>query len=105
MLLAIAAAVTLTATPVALPDPAPVSIDYIAWDAARHRLWVPAGNTGKIDILEGGKLLSIPGQPTAPSKRAGRPAVGPSSVGIGADAAYVGNRADRSVCAFDAVKL
>ena len=106
MVLAIAAAVaTLTATSISLPDPAPVSIDYFAWDAQHHKLWVPAGNTGKVDVIEGDKVVAIKDQPTAPSPRPGRPNVGPSSVGIGNGVAYVGNRADKSVCAFDTEKL
>src|SRR2546423_14494279 len=36
---------------IALPE-APVGgvlMDYLAYDRAHHRVWVPAGNTGKVD--------------------------------------------------------
>src|SRR5512136_386654 len=30
-----------------------VMLDYIAFDHAGGRLWVPAGNTGSVDIIDG----------------------------------------------------
>jgi DNA-binding beta-propeller fold protein YncE len=91
------------AAAIVLPGTAPIGIDYLAYDAANHRVWVPAGNTGNVDVIDvpSGKLTPISGFPTAPSPRPGRPAMGPSSVTIATDVAWVGNRADSKVCAFD----
>jgi DNA-binding beta-propeller fold protein YncE len=97
-----AAAGLLVATAIALQGGPPVSMDYIAYDPVHHRLWVPAGNTGAIDVIEDGKVHSIPGQATAPSPRPGRPNMGASSATVAGDRVFVGNRADRRVCAFDA---
>src|SRR5437588_2781654 len=30
-----------------------VSLDYFIFDPASHRLWVPASNTGSVDIIDG----------------------------------------------------
>lgn len=89
-----------------LPRTAPggVTMDYIAFDPATGSVWVPAGNTGTIVVIDtktGGTRL-IDGQPTAEMIRGERKlTVGPSSVTLGDASVYVGNRADFSVCAFD----
>jgi DNA-binding beta-propeller fold protein YncE len=105
LLLAAAVAATLEATPVSLPAGPPVSMDYLALDTARHRMWAPAGNTGSVYVIDGAKVLAIGGQATAPSPRPGRPNMGASSATVAGDRVYVGNRADQSLCAFDAAKL
>lgn len=93
------------ATPLLLPGaPGPVAMDYLAYDPATARLWVPAGNTGRVDVLDTrtGKLASIEGFATA--KRTtprGERTLGPSSATVGAGTVYVGNRADSQVCAVD----
>src|SRR2546425_9491860 len=63
----------LTAT-IALPGGPPVGMDYLAYDAAHKRVWVPAGNTGNIDVVDvaTGKVTAIGGLATAPSKRPDR---------------------------------
>jgi DNA-binding beta-propeller fold protein YncE len=89
-----------------LPRTAPsgVAMDYITFDPATGSVWVPAGNTGTVVVIDtktGGTRL-IDGQPTAEMTRGERKfTVGPSSVTIGDGSVYVGNRADSSVCAFD----
>ncbi|HVV81435.1 MAG TPA: hypothetical protein VHE35_00100 [Kofleriaceae bacterium] len=85
-----------------------VSMDYIASEPARHRVWVPAGNTGSVDVLgtRDGSVHRIDGFPTAEVERHGmKRTVGPSSVTIGDGFAYVGNRADSKVCAIDDERL
>src|SRR6267142_207862 len=55
---------------VALPGGPPVDMDYLAYDPASGRLFIPAGNTGKVDVLDtrSGKLSApIDGWPTARS--------------------------------------
>jgi DNA-binding beta-propeller fold protein YncE len=94
-----------TATKVALPAPAPVFMDYIAYDAATGQVWVPAGNTGKVFVLDpaGNKFRSVEGFATKVGR--GDRLMGPSSVYPGKGAVYVGNRGDSSICAIDAASL
>ncbi|MEP6652316.1 MAG: hypothetical protein ABJA82_03100 [Myxococcales bacterium] len=92
---------------VALPGGPPVGMDYLAYDAATGRIWVPAGNTGNVDVLDvaTGKVTALGGFATAPSPRPGRPNAGPSSVTVGDGVVWVGNRADNRLCAIDARKV
>lgn len=39
-------------TAVALPGGPPVTMDCLAYDAKTDQVWVPAGNTGNVDVLE-----------------------------------------------------
>lgn len=94
-----AAAITLPGTP-------PIAMDYLAYDAENERVWVPAGNSGNVDVIDvpSGKLTTISGFKTAaprPSGGHGPMMQGPSSVTISEKAAWVGNRGDNKVCAFD----
>jgi DNA-binding beta-propeller fold protein YncE len=79
-------------------------MDYLAFDSVTGRLWVPAGNTGRIDVLDTrtGKLQTI--ENIATEKRGDR-LVGASAATVGEGMVYVGNRANSSVCAFDARTL
>ncbi len=97
----------LSATPIALPPAPPVVMDYLVVDDAHRRVWVPAGNTGRVDVIDivTSKVTPIEGFLTAPSQRPGRPPMGPSSATVGPGVVFVGNRADKSVCAFDAQTL
>ena len=96
---------------IALPGAPPeggVFMDYLAYDRAHHRVWVPAGNTGSVDVVDvgSGAVTRIDGFPTKEMERAGRKRiVGPSSATVGNGYVYVGNRGDSSVCAVDAVSL
>jgi DNA-binding beta-propeller fold protein YncE len=92
---------------VALPGGPPVGMDYLAYDAATGRLWVPAGNTGNVDVVEvaSGKVTSVGGFPTAPPRRPGRPRMGPSSATVGEGVVWIGNRANNEICAVDARTL
>jgi DNA-binding beta-propeller fold protein YncE len=95
----------------ALPGAPPagaVFMDYIAYDRTHHRVWVPAGNTGSVDVVDtqGEKITRIEGFATAEFERAGtKRTVGPSSAAVADGVVYVGNRADSSVCAVDASTL
>ena len=71
-----AAPAQLTVKPLALPGAPPtggVSMDYIAYDGQRHRVWVPAGNTGSVDVVDtaSGTITRVEGFPTAEFERAG----------------------------------
>jgi len=95
----------------ALPGAPPaggVFMDYIAYDRAHHRVWVPAGNTGSVDVVDtqSEKITRLDGFPTAEFERGGtKRTVGPSSATVGEGVVYVGNRGDSSVCAVDASTL
>jgi len=98
---------TLLATSVALPGGPPVGMDYLAYDPATGRIWVPAGNTGNVDVVEvaTGKVSTVSGFPTAPARRPGRPRMGPSSAAVGDGVVWIGNRANNEICAVDARSL
>ena len=105
------AAVELVAHPLALPGAPPsvgISMDYIAYDRQHRRVWVPAGNTGSVDVVDttSEKITRVEGFPTAEFERNGtKRTVGPSSASVGEGVVYVGNRGDSSVCAIDASTL
>jgi DNA-binding beta-propeller fold protein YncE len=85
-----------------------ITMDYIAFDPATHRLWAPAGNTGAVAVVDtaSGSVQRISGFATATMGSGERKrVVGPSSVTIGDGVVYVGNRGDSTVCAFDARSL
>jgi DNA-binding beta-propeller fold protein YncE len=93
--------------PIPGATPAGVTMDYIAFDPTTRFLWAPAGNTGSVVVIDSaGSIKTIPGFPTAEMGSGERKrVVGPSSVTIGDAVAYVGNRADSTVCAFEARSL
>jgi DNA-binding beta-propeller fold protein YncE len=75
-----------------------VFLDYLAYDQANHRVWVPAGGTGKVDVIDATtkQLTPIEGFAVKEMERNGQKRlVGPSSATIG----------DSSICAFDPVSL
>lgn len=81
------------------------SMDYIAFDPATHLVWVPAGSAGVVAVVDttNDSVRKIDGFPTAEMGSGDRKrTVGPSSVTVGEGWVYVGNRADSTVCAFDA---
>lgn len=95
---AIVLAAAAAATPLKFPDvQAPVVMDYLAADG--DRVWAPAGNTGKVFVLEGGKFRSVDGFPTKEGRN--NRMMGPSSVSVGKGAVYVGNRGDSKIWAID----
>jgi DNA-binding beta-propeller fold protein YncE len=93
----------LAAESIALPGGPPVGIDYLVADLAHGRIWVPAGNTGNVDVVDiaTGKVTPIGGFPTAPPRRPGRPNMGPSSVTVGDGVVWIGNRGDSTACSID----
>ncbi|HEV2720304.1 MAG TPA: hypothetical protein VG323_09835, partial [Thermoanaerobaculia bacterium] len=94
----------------ALPGgtPAGIGMDYIVYDPAANSVWVPAGNSGAIDVIDAAtnNIRQITGVATKEvTVRDRKRVLGPSSVAIGGGTAYVGNRADSSICAYDAKTL
>ncbi len=85
-----------------------VSLDYLAAERASGRVWIPAGNTGSVDVLDVGsrKLTRIEGFTTrARETRMGARLEGPSAVTLGDGVAFIGNRATAEICSIDARKL
>src|SRR5262249_40950836 len=83
---------------------APVSLDYIAYEPAHARVWVPVGDTGSVDVYDvaAGPVAAGDGFKTGEREVGGKKrATGPSAVSIGDGFAYVGNRATSEVCAVD----
>jgi len=85
-----------------------VMLDYFAYDHGRRRLWVPAANTGSVDVIDTttDQIQRIEGFPVTQVEFKGKQrAVGPSSVAIGEGVVYVGSRADSRICIIDARTL
>jgi DNA-binding beta-propeller fold protein YncE len=85
-----------------------VTLDYFAYDRATGKLWVPASNTGSVDVIDGGTgaVSQITGFPTGEIERRGRKiTVGPTAASIGDGVVYIGNRGDSTLCIVDARTL
>jgi DNA-binding beta-propeller fold protein YncE len=97
----------LLATAISLPGGPPVGMDYLTYDRAANRVWVPAGNTGNVDVVDlaTGTVTPIGGFATAPPRRPGRPRMGPSSATVGEGVVWIGNRGDNQLHAYDARTL
>jgi len=83
--------------------PTGIGMDYIGFDAATDSVWVPADNTGAVDVIDvkSGTIRQISGFATKEiTVRDRKRILGPSSVTIGEGTVYVGNRGDNTVCAF-----
>lgn len=95
---------------IALPgaSDAGIGMDYIAYDPHNGLVWVPAGNTGAVDVIDvkTGDVKQLANFPTAEMGSGARKrVVGPSSVTIANETAYIGDRADSSVCAINSRTL
>ena len=82
-----------------------VAMDYLLFDPRTNAVWAPAGNSGRVDVVDAasGKLAAVEGFPTQTMERRGKKrVVGPSSATLGPPGTvYVGNRGDFTVCAID----
>jgi hypothetical protein len=94
---------------IALPGATgPVGLDYLAYDPAHDRVWIPAGGTGRVDVIDvkTEQITAIEGFPTKEVERRGKKMhTGPSAATVGDGVVYIGSRADSSVCAVDAASL
>lgn len=85
-----------------------VTLDYFAYDSGHGRLWVPAGNTGNVDVIDSASDAVTPIGPYATAEfqiGTKHGVLGPSSISLGDGVVYVGNRADSTICVFDAATL
>jgi DNA-binding beta-propeller fold protein YncE len=96
-------------TPIALPGASGVvSLDYFAYDRSTGKLWVPASNTGNVDVIDekSDAVSQVTGFKTGEVELRGRKVpLGPTAVSIGDGVAYIGNRGDSSLCVIDAQNL
>src|SRR2546421_3101211 len=92
--------------PIVLPGASgPVTLDYFAYDPATGKLWVPASNTGSVDVIDEktDAVSQITGFLTGEIERRGRKiTVGPTAASIGDGVVYIGDRGDATVCVIDA---
>lgn len=83
-------------------------LDYLAYDPAHDRVWVPASATGNVDVIDvkTEQVTPIAGFTTKEIERRGKKiTTGPTAATVGDGVVYIGNRGDASVCAVDAATL
>ncbi|HEY6904843.1 MAG TPA: hypothetical protein VI216_11090 [Candidatus Acidoferrales bacterium] len=81
-----------------------VMLDYFKYDYASRLVWVPAANTGSVDVIDTttDRIKRVEGFSVAQVEFRGKMrSVGPSSVAIGDGVVYVGSRADSKICVID----
>jgi DNA-binding beta-propeller fold protein YncE len=95
--------------PISLPGATgTVALDYFAYDRATGKLWVPASNTGSVDVIDEARdaVSQVTGFETGDVELRGRKiTLGPTAVSIGDGVVYIGNRGDSSLCIVDAHTL
>ncbi|HEU5313421.1 MAG TPA: hypothetical protein VFU08_06310 [Candidatus Udaeobacter sp.] len=96
-------------TPISLPGASGVvALDYFAYDRATGKVWVPASNTGNVDVIDenSNAVSQVTGFKTGEVELRGRKVtLGPTAVSVGEGVAYIGNRGDLSLCVIDAQSL
>ncbi len=96
-------------TPISLPGASGVvALDYFAYDRSTDRVWVPASNTGNVDVIDGSSdaVSQVTGFKTGEVELRGRKiTLGPTAVSVGDGVVYIGNRGDSSLCVIDAQTL
>jgi len=96
---------TVTMLPLPGASPAGISMDYLGYDPVTNTVWVPAGNTAAVDVVDAAtkKVTQLSGFPAGEMGSGNRKRiVGPSSVAFGKGTVYIGDRFDSSVSAWDA---
>ena len=95
--------------PISLPGATgSVALDYFAYDRATGKLWVPASNTGSVDVIDDktDAVSQVRGFGTGEIERRGRKImVGPTAASIGDGVVYIGDRGDATLCVIDAKTL
>src|SRR4029453_6276981 len=85
-----------------------IALDYFAYDRATGKVWVPASNSGSVDVIDEttDAISQITGFPTGEIERRGRKiTVGPTAASVGAGVIYIGDRANGTLCVIDAKSL
>jgi DNA-binding beta-propeller fold protein YncE len=79
----------------------PAFLDFIVFEPARSRVWVPVGSTGSVDVLDTATATfeRIDGFKTEERETKGKKRTfGPSAAAVGDGVVYVGNRATSEIC-------
>ena len=85
-----------------------VALDYFAYDRPAGKLWVPASNTGCVDVIDEktDAVSQVTGFPTGDIERRGRKiTVGSAAASVGDGVIYIGNRGNGTLCVIDAKTL
>src|SRR6266481_3667211 len=85
-----------------------IALDYFAYDRATGKVWVPASNTGSVDVIDEATdaVSQVTGFATGEIERRGRKiTVGPTAASVGDGVIYIGNRGDATLCVIDAKSL
>ncbi len=103
-------AATTSAAAIALPGGGSngIGMDGLAYDPHTRTVWVPAGNTGAVDVVDTNtsRVTQVGGFATRQVEREGRTRiVGPSAAAVGDGVVYVASRGDSSVCAISDATL
>jgi YVTN family beta-propeller protein len=95
--------------PIALPGAKGVVVlDHLAYDRAGGRLWVPASNTGNVDVIDESTdaAFQISGFNTGEVELEGQKVrLGPTAVSVGEGVVYIGNRGDSTLSVIDSQTL
>src|SRR5436190_9577339 len=95
--------------PISLPGAnGAVALDYFAYDRATGKVWVPASNTGSVDMIDEktDAISQLTGFSTGEIERRGRKiTVGPTAASVGDGVIYIGNRGNGTLCVIDAKTL
>lgn len=95
--------------PISLPGAnGVVVLDHLAYDRARGKLWVPASNTGNVDVIDESTdaASEISGFNTDEVELEGHKVrLGPTAVSIGNGVAYIGNRGNSTLSIIDSQTL
>src|SRR5437667_6960238 len=96
-------------TPISLPGASGVvRLDYFAYDRSTGRVWVPASNTGNVDVIDESSdaVSQVTGFKTGEVEvRERKLTLGPTAVSVGDGVVYIGNRGDSTLCIVDAHTL
>src|SRR5436305_2246188 len=85
-----------------------VSLYYFAYYRATGKVWVPASNTGSVDVIDEktDAISQVTGFSTGEIERRGRKiTVGPTAASVGDGVIYIGNRGNGTLCVIDAKTL
>src|SRR6059036_3166943 len=85
-----------------------VRLDYFAYDRSTGKLWVPASNTGSVDVIDESSdaVSQVTGFKTGEVElRRRKVTLGPTAVSVGDGVVYIGNRGDSTLCIVDAHTL
>jgi DNA-binding beta-propeller fold protein YncE len=101
-----AAATNYDLKPINLPGATgTIALDYFAYDRTTGKVWVPASNTGSVDVIDDATdaVSEVTGFATGEIERRGRKiTVGPTAASVGDGVIYIGNRGDATLCVIDA---